>query len=90
MSLFQEFFSDWQLRTATPRLEQDQEATVVVTDYDQKRDAPVVRIGDTRLRIEDTQQDLVDMTVRIRVTDFDADKHVGTAELLEITGETMY
>jgi ABC-type molybdate transport system ATPase subunit len=90
MSLFEDLFSDWQLRTATPRLEQDQEVTVVVTDYDQETGAAVVRIGDSRLRIEDTQPDIVDMSVRIRVTDFDTNEHTGTAELLEITGETMY
>jgi ABC-type molybdate transport system ATPase subunit len=90
MSLFEGLFGDWQLRTATPCLEQNQEVTVVVTNYDQETGTAVVRIGDSRLRIKDTQPDIVDMTVRIRVTDFDANEHTGTAELLEITGETMY
>jgi hypothetical protein len=90
MSLLGKVFTGWQLRTTKPRLEPGQEVTLVVTDYDHEADAAVARVGDTRIRIEDTSSDIVDMRVRVEITDFDDNDHVGTAELREIVGETMY
>jgi hypothetical protein len=90
MSLFDKYLAGWQLRTTKPRLEPGTEVTLVVTDYDNEADAAVARVGDTRIRIEDTSSDIVDMRVRVEITDFDDNDHAGTAELVEVVGETMY
>lgn len=90
MSLFGTYFSGWQFRTTKPRLEPGQEVTLVVTDYDHEADVAVARVGDTRIHIEGTQPDIVDMNVRVEITDFDDTDHVGTAELIEVVSETMY
>jgi len=52
---------------------------VIITGRD--GDDALVRIGDTRLRLPDTDV-AVDDEVRIRVTAFDADDATGEAELL--------
>lgn len=84
------YLEGWQFRTTKPRFEPGDETSLIVTDYDHEMDAAVARVGDTRIYIEDTQPDIVDMKVRIAITDFDTNDHVGTAELIAVIGETMY
>ena len=79
-----------QFRTAKPRFDPGQELSLIITDYDHEADDAVAQVGDTRIHIEDTSSDIVDMKARIEVTDFDDNDHVGTAELIEVIGETMY
>ncbi len=79
MSRFDAFFEGLEFRTATPQYEPGDELAVIVTGRD--GDDALVRIGDTRLRLPDTDV-AVDAEVRIRVTAFDADDATGEAELL--------
>lgn len=79
MSRFDAFFEGASFRTATPQYEAGDELDVIVTG--REGDDALVRIGDTVLRLPDTDV-VVDSEVRIRVTEFDADASTGTAELL--------
>jgi hypothetical protein len=51
---------------------------------------PIVRVGDTVLRLEDGDPDLVDKRVRCRVTAFDEDAATGRAVHLETVGESAF
>ncbi|KPN31384.1 hypothetical protein SY89_02128 [Halolamina pelagica] len=79
MSRFDAFLAGFEFRTATPQYEPGDELPVIITGRD--GDDALVRIGDTRLRLPDTDV-AVDDEVRIRVTAFDADDATGEAELL--------
>jgi hypothetical protein len=73
-------FAGWGFRTRTPEYAPGDELVVYVTGYE---DAPIVRIGDTALRLADGDPSLVDERIRIRVTAFDADTHTGSAERID-------
>lgn len=90
MSLFGKYFTGWQFRTTTPQFDPGTETSLLVTNYDHEAEVAVARVGDTQIRIENTQPDLVDMKIKIEIIDFDDNDHVATAELIEIIGETMY
>lgn len=90
MSLFDKYLTGWQFRTTTPQFEPGEVISLIVTDYDNEADVAVARVGDSRVHIENTQPGIVDMKVKIEITDFDDSDHVATAELVEIIGETMY
>jgi hypothetical protein len=79
MSRFDAFLAGFEFRTATPQYEIGDELPVIITGRD--GDDALVRIGDTRLRLPDTDV-AVDDEVRIRVTAFDAADATGEAELL--------
>ena len=79
MSRFDAFFEGVSFRSATPQYSEGDELTVIVTGRD--GDDALVRIGDTLLRLPETDV-AVDSEVRIRVTEFDAGASTGIAELL--------
>ncbi|NHX36250.1 MULTISPECIES: DUF7513 family protein [Halolamina] len=79
MSRLDAFLAGLEFRTATPQYQPGDELPVIVTGRD--GDDALVRIGDTRLRLPDTDV-AVDEEVRIRVTAFDADRSTGEAELV--------
>jgi hypothetical protein len=73
-------FAGWGFRTRTPDYEPGDELVVYVTGFD---GSPVVRIGDTELRLADGDASLVDERIRVRVTAFDAESHTGSAERID-------
>ncbi|WP_224269364.1 DUF7513 family protein [Haloprofundus salinisoli] len=84
----------WTFRTSTPSYDVGDELVAYVTGVD--GDAPVVRVGDTVLRLTKTADDvglapdgdLLDRKVRLRVDSFDDAAHQGTAELLAVSDES--
>ncbi|GAA0658564.1 DUF7513 family protein [Salarchaeum japonicum] len=82
------FFAGVGFRTATPSFDAGDEFVVVVTG--REGDTPVVRIGDSVLRVPDAPRDSVRTKVRVRVESFDDADHTGTATYLETVGETAY
>lgn len=74
-------------RTNYPEYEPGEEFEAYVTGAD-GADA-LVRVGDTMIRLDaaDRARRLVDRRVRLRVTEFDAERHVGRGELLEDLGD---
>ncbi|QLG60408.1 DUF7513 family protein [Halorarum salinum] len=88
MSLFGKYLKGWQFRSANPSFEVGQELTAMITGTD--GDTPVARVGDTILRVPDAPRTAVDKRVRLRVTEFDGNEHEGTAELVEVVGETTF
>jgi hypothetical protein len=88
MSLLEKYLAGWGFRSSKPDFDPGQEITVFVTGYD--GDAPVARVGDTVLRIEDAPADVVDTRVRLRVESFDDNDHTGTATYLEYVGESAF
>ena len=88
MSLLDKYFAGLGFRTNTPTFEPGQEITAFVTGYD--GDSPVVRIGDTVLRVADAPVEAVDARVRLKVESFDASDHTGTATYLERVGESAF
>ncbi|WP_117591365.1 DUF7513 family protein [Haloprofundus halophilus] len=87
---FRKLLAGWTFRTSTPSYDVGDRLVAYVTGVD--GDTPVVRIGDTVLRLATTADDveldpdgeLLDRKVRIRVDSFDAASHRGTAELLAV------
>lgn len=88
MSLLGKYLTGWQFRTTRPSFEVGQEITAMITGRD--GDTPVARVGDTVLRVPDAPASAVDKRVRLRVSDFDEDEHVGSADLLEVVGESTF
>lgn len=88
MSLLDKYLAGVGFRTNTPAFEPGQEITAFVTGYD--GDSPVVRIGDTILRVADAPVDAVDARIRLRVESFDASGHTGTATYIERVGESAF
>lgn len=82
------FFAGIGLRTATPSFESGDEIAAFVTDTE--GGVQIARVGDTKLRLSDAPDDLIDKRVRLRVTEFDDDSHVGEAEYLETVGESAF
>jgi hypothetical protein len=73
----------WSFRTSTPDYAVGDELTAFVTGTNGS--TPVVRIGDTVIRLPDAAADgLVEKRVRLRVTEFDAQRHEGAGELLSV------
>lgn len=76
-------------RTSHPEYDPGAELEAYVTGAD--GDDALVRIGDTVIRLavdgDAPPRALVDRRVRLRVTEFDDDRHVGRGELLEDLGD---
>ncbi|SDM71201.1 hypothetical protein SAMN04487949_2370 [Halogranum gelatinilyticum] len=74
----------WSFRTSTPDYAVGDELTAFVTGTDGS--TPIVRIGDTVIQLPDADGDgeLVEKRVRLRVTEFDAQRHEGAGELLSV------
>lgn len=81
---FDKLLAGWTFRTSTPDYEVGDELTAFVTGSNGS--TPVVRIGDTIIRLPDAATDgpLVDKRVRLRVTEFDPRSHEGAGELLSV------
>jgi hypothetical protein len=81
---FDKLLAGWTFRTSTPDYEVGDELTAFVTGANGP--TPVVRIGDSIIRLPDATSDgaLVDKRVRLRVTEFDPGSHEGTGELLTV------
>ena len=76
-------------RSTTPSFTEGQEVSAFVTGYDGT--TPLVRVGDTVLRLSDDAADVeTDTRVRIRVTRFDDESHRGEAELVAVEGESTF
>ena len=88
MSLLEKYTRGWSFRTNRPSFEEGDEISVFVTGVE--AGTPIARIGDTRLRLPDAPEDLVDKRVLLRVTTFDEDSHVGEAEYLRTVGESAF
>lgn len=90
MSLLEKYLKGWQFRTTTPDFEVGEEYRVVITGYDETEQRAVARVGDTVLYLEDTQPAHVDTVAEVRITEFDANEHTGSAEVVDVVGETTY
>ena len=83
----EKLLAGWTFRTSTPAYEAGDELTAFVTGTNGS--APLVRIGDTIIRLPDENVDgsLVEKRVTLRVTEFDPRSNEGTAELLAIVDD---
>lgn len=88
MSLVRKYLKGWSFRTTHPTFAEGDEISVFITGYE--NGTPIARVGDTKLRIPNASEDLVDSRVRLRVTQFDENDHVGDAEFLEKVGESAF
>jgi len=88
MSLLEKYTKGWSFRTNRPSFEAGDEISVFVTGVE--AGTPIARIGDTKLRLPDAPENLVDKRVLLRVTTFDEDSHVGEAEYLRTVGESAF
>lgn len=88
MSFLTKYLAGWSFRTSHPTFDPDDEFTVVVTDM--KDGMAVARIGDSMLHIQNAPASTVDNRVRVRVIEFDDEKHVGDAEFLKVVGEATF
>lgn len=80
----------WTFRTSTPVYEVGEELTAFVTHTD--GGTPVVRIGDTIIRLSDTEGHsgvTVEKRVTFRVTEFDSQVNEGRGELLEVLDDEV-
>ncbi|SEO78502.1 hypothetical protein SAMN04487948_105125 [Halogranum amylolyticum] len=84
---FDKLLAGWTFRTSTPDYAVGDELTVFVTGTNGS--TPIVRIGDTVISLLDVEdgRPLVDRRVRIRVTEFDTQRHEGSGELLSVFDE---
>lgn len=88
MSLLEKYLAGWTFRSTTPSFEPGEELSLFVTGYE--NGVAVARVGDTRLRLPDAPSGLTDKRVRLRVTAFDDDRHVGEATYEETVGESAF
>lgn len=88
MSLLSKYTKGWSFRTNKPSFAEGDEIAVFVTGIE--GGTPIARIGDTKLRLDDASEDLLDKRVLLRVTEFDETNHVGQAEYLKTIGESAF
>ena len=88
MSRLSMFLTGIGFRTNRPAFEPGEEVVAFVTGVEDGQ--AVVRIGDTKLRLEDAPDDPLDRQVRLRVEEFDGNDHTGTASYLETVGQSSY
>ncbi|MFB6268352.1 MAG: hypothetical protein ABEH83_00295 [Halobacterium sp.] len=88
MSLLDKYTKGWSFRTNKPSFEEGDEISVFVTGVE--AGTPVARVGDTKLRLPDAPDDLLDKRVVLRVTKFDDESHVGEAEYVRTVGESAF
>lgn len=91
MSIFDAFFSGWQLRSSTPNFEEGEEITVTLTNYDEQEGSMYARVGDSKIYIDDGfSSDDIGKQVQVKVSEFETTDHVGRAEVLQVVGETGF
>jgi hypothetical protein len=88
MSLLEKYTKGWSFRTNKPSFAEGDEISVFVTGVE--AGTPIARVGDTKLRIPDAPENLVDKRVLLRVTTFDEDSHVGEATYLRTVGDSAF
>jgi hypothetical protein len=88
MSRFDKYLEGWGFRSKYPSFDVGDEISVFVTGSEDG--VQLARVGDTKLRIPGAPDDLVDKRVRLRVTEFDDEEHVGEAEYIETVGESAF
>jgi len=88
MSLFQKYLAGWEFRSNKPSFEAGDEVELFVTGREDG--VQVAHVGDSKLRIADAPDGLLDKRVRLEVTSFDDNDHVGEAEYLEVVGESAF
>ncbi|WP_232687704.1 DUF7513 family protein [Halobacterium zhouii] len=88
MSRLSAFFTGIGFRTNRPTFEPGEEVVAFVTGVEDGR--AVVRVGDTKLYLEDPPENPVDLQVRLRIDEFDGNDHDGTATYLETVGQSSY
>ncbi|SDF77956.1 DUF7513 family protein [Halorientalis regularis] len=86
MSSLEKFLAGWRFRSRTPTFESGVELVAYVTDAD--GGTSVLRIGDSRLELDEHVPE--DAQVRVRVTAFDDETHRGEAELLDVLGTATF
>ncbi|ELZ99029.1 hypothetical protein C440_01695 [Haloferax mucosum ATCC BAA-1512] len=84
MSRLDKIFAGWTFRTATPEFEPGETITAYVSEHNGS--GLSIRVGDSVIRVADGQDAAVEDKVRLKVTSFDSDSHVGTGELVEVLG----
>jgi hypothetical protein len=89
-SFWKQYLKGWTFRSATPAVSPGDEHIVFVSRYDDSTGENIIHTGDTQIRVENEDSDISGKKVRIRVTDFDANEHLGHAEVLEVVGEATY
>jgi hypothetical protein len=87
-SVLRKYLAGWGFRSATPAFEPGDEIELFLTGLSGGR--PVARVGDTVLAVPDADPDLVDSRVRLRVREFDPERHEGVATYLETVGESAF
>ena len=88
MSLRKKYFAGLGFRTNKPSFEPGEEISAFVTGYE--GDTPIVRVGDTILRVKGAPENALDTRVRLRVEEFDVNDHDGTATYLETVGQSSF
>jgi len=88
MSLFQKYLAGWEFRSNHPSFDAGDEVELFVTGREDG--TQIARVGDSKLRIVDAPDGLLDKRVRLTVTSFDDDAHVGEAEYVETVGESAF
>ncbi|AFK19177.1 hypothetical protein E6P09_10370 [Haloferax mediterranei ATCC 33500] len=84
MSRLDKLLAGWTFRTATPEFEADEVITAFVSE--RNGSGLSIRVGDSTIRVADGKDAAVEDKVRLKVTSFDTDSHVGTGELVEVLG----
>lgn len=87
-SFLRKYLKGWTFRSTTPTYEPGEEVEVFLTGT--RNDVPIARIGDTVVEVPDAPAGTVDSRVAVRITDFDASEHEGTAEFIEKVGESAF
>lgn len=89
MSLFEKYLAGWEFRSNYPSFDAGDEVELFVTG--RENGAQIARVGDSKLRLdEDAPAGLLDKRVRLKVTSFDDDAHVGEAEYVETVGDSAF
>jgi|AntDeeMinimDraft_5_1070356.scaffolds.fasta_scaffold27358_2 hypothetical protein len=88
MSLFEKYLAGWEFRSNHPSFDAGDEVELFVTGREDG--AQIARVGDSKLRLTNAPNGLLDKRVRLKVTSFDDDAHVGEAEYVETVGESAF
>lgn len=89
MSLLKKYLKGWSFRTTRPTFEAGEEISVFITGSEDG--SAIARIGDTKLRVQNVPDgEMIDTRVRLRVTQFNENDHVGEAEYVETVGESAF
>lgn len=84
------FFDGWSFRTSTPKFNDGETVTLYTSGIDPDRQQLFANVGDTRLWIDESSEDLVDRKVTVKITSFDPTSHEGEAELLRVESKTEF